>query len=139
MRQDKIIEVFLTVISKDQRVEFSHVSLFLAIYYRWEVNHFTEAIPISRSRLMTLSKIKSTSTYHKCIKELEDLGCIKYEPSYHPKGSLIFWGEMFRNWFVSFYWALWGKLLAWSWAFLFRILNLDMGYELKPMKGRQNS
>lgn len=97
MRQDKMIEVFLTVISKDQRVEFSHISLFLAIYYQWKVNLRTNAIPVSRSTLMALSKIKSTCTYHKCIKDLEDLGCIKYHPSHHPKGSIIYWEKLFTN------------------------------------------
>jgi hypothetical protein len=38
---------------------------------------------------MRISKISSKATYHKCIKDLNDKGYIKYEPSNNPfKGSL---------------------------------------------------
>ncbi|ATP59251.1 hypothetical protein CPT03_13835 [Pedobacter ginsengisoli] len=90
MKQDKLIDVFLTVISREQRVEFSHISLFLAIYHQWQKNHWIEAIPITRRKLMASSKIRSTATYHKCIRELVELNIIRYLPSYHPKGSRIY-------------------------------------------------
>lgn len=39
---------------------------------------------------MRVSKIASFATYHKCIKDLDAKGYIKYEPSYNPfKGSLV--------------------------------------------------
>ncbi|MBS1525844.1 MAG: hypothetical protein JST19_09370 [Bacteroidetes bacterium] len=41
---------------------------------------------------MVYSKIASTATYHKYIKQLDKFGYIRYRPSYHPvKGSSIEW------------------------------------------------
>ncbi len=33
---------------------------------------------------MEVSKISGLATYHKCIKDLNDFGYIKYNPSYDP-------------------------------------------------------
>jgi hypothetical protein len=41
---------------------------------------------------MAFSKVASIATYHKCIKELDEYGYIRYQPSYHPKlGSQVYW------------------------------------------------
>lgn len=93
MKQNTIIAESLKVVSEDRCIEFSHISLFLAIYHQWQANYFTDAIPIVRKKLMALSKIRSTSTYHKCIKDLVNIGAIRYEPSYHPSGSVMYLGE----------------------------------------------
>lgn len=48
---------------------------------------------------MATSRIASTATYQKCIKELRDFGYIIYQPSYHPtKASTVDWPE---NWKVN--------------------------------------
>ena len=40
---------------------------------------------------MRICKISSKATYHKCMRDLNEKGYVKYEPSYNPyKGSLIF-------------------------------------------------
>lgn len=39
---------------------------------------------ISREEIMKSSKISSIATYHKCIKELERLGYLEYNPSFNP-------------------------------------------------------
>jgi hypothetical protein len=40
---------------------------------------------------MRVSKICSKVTYHKCIRELNNYGYLRYEPSYNPfKGSLVY-------------------------------------------------
>ncbi|RZJ91494.1 MAG: hypothetical protein EOO20_04820 [Chryseobacterium sp.] len=41
-------------------------------------------IVVSRSKIMALSHIHTLPTYHKYFKQLQDLGYIKYKPSYHP-------------------------------------------------------
>lgn len=49
-----------------------------------------KAIHISRRQLMKLSRIQSNVTYHKCIRQLQEYGYIKYTPSYHPlRGSCV--------------------------------------------------
>ena len=40
---------------------------------------------------MGLSKVGSKTTYHKCMKELQQYGYLQYDPSYHPlRGSWVF-------------------------------------------------
>jgi hypothetical protein len=47
---------------------------------------------VTRRELMAFSKIASVATYHKCIRELDAFGYIRYYPSYHPKlGSQVYW------------------------------------------------
>jgi len=41
--------------------------------------------------MMRISKIASKATYHKCIRELNDKGFLKYDPSFNPyRGSMVF-------------------------------------------------
>ena len=77
-------------LSQDNRLTSSHVSLYLALLIVWEQNSFANSFNITRKKLMCISKIASFTTYHKCIRELEVAGYIKYEPSFHPQGSLVY-------------------------------------------------
>ena len=87
----------LTVISKifliaDQykQVRTIHFGLYMALLECWNEQHCQSPFFISRSKLMALSRIRSTSTYHICIKNLQDCGAILYQPSYHPKkGTMV--------------------------------------------------
>jgi hypothetical protein len=77
----------------DERLLATHVSLFTALFVQWQRNRFINPVRVTRRELMTFSKIASIATYHKCIRELDEFGYIRYQPSYHPaKGSLIYWG-----------------------------------------------
>lgn len=78
---------------KDQRIITSHISLFAAICQCWQNSAFQHPVPITRRELMQLSKIASFATYHKCMRELNSFGYLRYEPSYRPTGSLIYWAE----------------------------------------------
>ena len=76
---------------KDSRLLATHVSLFTAMFICWQRNGFVQPISVSRKELMAFSKIASVATYHKCIRELDNNGYIRYQPSYHPTtGSLIY-------------------------------------------------
>lgn len=76
--------IYLDNICNDPRLTVWHISLLLAIVrlaYRQNEN---KIIRVSRSKLMTMSHINTTPTYHKYFKELQNLGYIKYKASYHP-------------------------------------------------------
>lgn len=76
--------IYLDHICNDPRLTVWHISLLLAIVrlaYRQNEN---KIIRVSRSKLMTMSHINTTPTYHKYFKELQNFGYIKYKPSYHP-------------------------------------------------------
>lgn len=76
--------------SKDNRLNPTHISLYVALFQIWNNNRFLEEFYINREEVMSFSKIGSKSTYHKCIKELNHWKYIIYYPSHNPfKGSKI--------------------------------------------------
>ena len=81
---------FYDKIQEDNRLNPTHISLYLALFQFWNLNRFRNPISISRNEMMKLSKISAFGTYHKCIKELQEFGYIEYIPSFNPyKGSLV--------------------------------------------------
>ena len=56
--------------SKDNRLNPTHISLYVALFQIWNNNRFLEEFYINREEVMSFSKIGSKSTYHKCIREL---------------------------------------------------------------------
>ena len=78
--------------SIDERLNATHVSLFTGLFVHWQRNGYASPFAITRKEMMVFSKIASIATYHKCIKELDAYGYIRYQPSYHPKlGSQVYW------------------------------------------------
>ena len=76
--------------SKDNRLNPTHISLYIGLFYVWNYNRFPERFYINREEIMTFSKIGSKSTYHRCIKELSHWKYIIYFPSHNPfKGSQV--------------------------------------------------
>lgn len=80
----------LEVIADDNRLNTSHVSLYVALFQIWNQHRFENPISINRSDTMRISKIGSRVTYHRCLNNLSEWNYIKYFPSHNPmKGSLI--------------------------------------------------
>lgn len=76
--------------SKDNRLNPTHISLYLGLFYVWNYNRFPNEFFICREEIMKQSKIGSTTTYHRCIKELSHWKYINYYPSHNPyKGSKV--------------------------------------------------
>ena len=76
--------------SKDSHLNPTHISLYMALFQIWNNNRFPESFHINREEVMKLSKVGSKSTYHRCLKELDNHGYIFYRPSHNPfKGSKI--------------------------------------------------
>ena len=74
----------------DSRINVLHIVVLLAIvdisYHDGGVN----VVTITRKSVMRLSHIRSIATYHKCIRQLEEYGYIKYCPSYnHYSGTTV--------------------------------------------------
>jgi len=81
-------------IGKDRRLHGSHVSLFTALFACYQQSGYQSPFRITRKTVMGFSKIASVATYHKCIRELDAFGYIRYRPSFHPgKGSLVYWPD----------------------------------------------
>lgn len=83
---------WLKRIGSDDRLMPTHVSLFTALLICWRQEGYANPFNVTRKTLMGYAKIASIATYHKCIRELDGYGYIRYRPSYHPTdGSLIYW------------------------------------------------
>lgn len=76
--------------SKDSRLNPSHVSLYMALFQYWNLNRFPESFLVDREETMSLAKIGSRTTYHRCLANLNDWNYISYLPSHSRfKGSRI--------------------------------------------------
>lgn len=75
---------YLQMFEKDIRLNVWHFSLLSAILYLGYRQGQSRSIRVSRSKIMSLSHIKTIPTYHKYFKELQTMGYIKYTPSYNP-------------------------------------------------------
>lgn len=90
MHYNKHLSAFFEKILKEESIKPTHICLYFSLFHLWNFNGYKNPISISRKKLMKISKINSFATYHKCLKELHQLGYIYYEPSYNPfKGSRI--------------------------------------------------
>lgn len=69
-------------IGRDNRLNPPHFSLYMALFHFWNMNQFCETFHISREELMKWAKIGSTSTYHRCIKDLHNWKYVEYLPSH---------------------------------------------------------
>lgn len=91
MNYIKHLTGFFDKVATDTVLNPTHVSLYIAIFQFWNISRFRNPISISREELMRISKISSLATYHKCMKNLDAHGYIKYEPSFNPyKGSQVY-------------------------------------------------
>lgn len=89
------LTLFFEKISTEEKLNPTHISLYISLFQRWNINHFRNPISISRSEVMRISKIYAKATYHKCMKDLHNLGYIVYKPSYnHFRGSLVYLVEL---------------------------------------------
>ena len=80
----------LAQIAKDNRLNPTHISLYIGLFQLWNQNYFVADFYISREEAMAYAKIGSKSTYHRCIRELSHWKYILYSPSHNPyKGSRI--------------------------------------------------
>lgn len=90
MNYIKHLTGFFDRIVHDRSLNPTHISLYIALFQFWNINRFKNPISITRDEVMRISKICSKATYHKCIRELNDKGYLKYEPSFNPyKGSMV--------------------------------------------------
>ena len=90
MNYIKHLTGFFEKASADYDLNPTHISLYMAIFQLWNQNRFQNPISISRDELMRISKIASTATYHKCMKDLTEREYVIYKPSFNPfKGSIL--------------------------------------------------
>ncbi len=75
----------------DKRLNVWHFSIYMTLVLLWHKNELVNPFPISRKSVMELAHVNSFATYHKCIKQLETFGYIRYNPSfsYYERSSIF--------------------------------------------------
>jgi hypothetical protein len=74
----------------DDRLNPTHISLYMALFQEWNGSRFANEFYINRQDLMRVAKIGSKSTYHRCVTDLDAWDYLSYLPSNNPyKGSKI--------------------------------------------------
>lgn len=71
-------------LSEDNTLTSIHVSLYMALFMIWNECGFDTELSINRNDVMKLAKIGNANTYTKSLKMLDELGYIKYQPSFNP-------------------------------------------------------
>ena len=83
------INNFYDTIAEDNRIGYSHISLYVTLLYLMQGKPIKDPLFIYRARVMQISRM-SRRTYNKCMRELVEYGYIKYEPSSNPaQGSKV--------------------------------------------------
>jgi hypothetical protein len=82
--KESYIMSYLSMYSTDPKLNVWHLSILTAILGLGYRQGQRRRIKVSRSKIMELSHVNTLPTYHKYFKQLQDLGYIKYTPSYHP-------------------------------------------------------
>lgn len=75
---------YIRLFENDAKLNVWHQALMNAILHLACLQKEQKVIRVSRRRLMSFSHIATLPTYHKYLKELQDMGYIIYRPSYHP-------------------------------------------------------
>ena len=74
----------------DIRIKQGHITLYLAFFQKWNREFFKKTLTVNRELIMERAKIRSKTTYHNYLKDLNDWEYLHYYPSYHPaRGSRI--------------------------------------------------
>lgn len=82
------LTAFYEAIAADARIGTTHICLYFALYHAVGFGN-EEFSEVNRDQLMLNARI-SRKTYNKCMKELQEYGYIKYEPSSNPQvGSKV--------------------------------------------------
>ncbi|HTG57001.1 MAG TPA: hypothetical protein VL943_12070 [Niabella sp.] len=85
---------FMVKVSTDHRIGPQHIALYLALFQQWCINNGENPVSAFRIRLQEVAKISRT-TYHKCMRDLEQFGYIRYIRSSSPVlESIVYLEEM---------------------------------------------
>jgi len=90
----KDLSSFFSAIEKDGRISITHIGLYAALLQFRAEHGFANPIQAFRYEIMSIAKISGATTYHRCIKQLNEYGYINYVPSYkRNQASKIYFPE----------------------------------------------
>lgn len=81
---------FYEAIGDDVKIGMSHICVYMALLNEMKSSLSGTIVEVHRDSLMKNARV-SRKTYNKCMKELQEYGYIKYEPSSNPLvGSIVY-------------------------------------------------
>ena len=88
-KQEYLLDFFSKVV-KDQRISKAHMAVYMALFYLWSKQQFIGLLNVYSWQIMPIAKISTSATYYSIMKQLNEYGYLKYEPSYYrKKGSIV--------------------------------------------------
>jgi hypothetical protein len=82
MEKIKPLSDFFAAIEKDARISTTHIGIYAALLQYWQKNGYPNPLCVYSYEIMSIAKISAQATYHRTIKQLNEFGYIKYEPSF---------------------------------------------------------
>jgi len=73
---------FFQAVQSDFRISKTHIAIYSSILYCWQTKGQPTPLKVFSHEIMRIAKIEACSTYHRCLKELDSFGYLKYEPSF---------------------------------------------------------
>src|SRR5690554_6848008 len=73
------ISLFFKLVENDKRLQSHHICIYTVLLHFWNTNRFEVPISISKEIMLQYSKIGSTHTYYKRVRELHSWGYLIYE------------------------------------------------------------
>lgn len=85
------LSVFFKAIETDPRISTTHIGIYASLLKLWQCAGFVNPIRLFCHEIKPVAKINSSTTYHRCVKDLHDFGYIRYVPSFkRNQGSEIY-------------------------------------------------
>lgn len=82
---------FFSAIAQDYRISSTHICVYAALLQFSLDKGAVNPIEAFSYEIMHIAKISARYTYNKCVRELNDYGYIRYEPSFkNNQGSKIY-------------------------------------------------
>lgn len=81
------LNAVLEQFNADERIRQGHITLYLAFFQKWNRSYFKKEITVNRELIMERAKIRSKTTYHNYLRDLNNWGYLIYIPSYNPLGG----------------------------------------------------
>jgi len=81
MNYIKHLNAFLKRATTEPWVTANHYALYMTLFHWWNRTGFQKVIPIKRGDLIKASRVKSKTTYYRCLKELAEAKLLIYYPS----------------------------------------------------------
>lgn len=76
---------FFEGIARDPRISCGHIGIYAALLRCWAGQQYRQPLEVFSHQVIGLAKVSSRDTYFRYVKQLDEYGYIRYEPSFSRK------------------------------------------------------